>query len=102
MTQLVHTIIRITVQIKCTNQGAKIPLSISVMYVSCLVLCSSKQSGNLVIPEKSASFSIHPGRLCSDVCSYCFGKFGSLDTPCHIAQLKSSERQQKVLQGMLF
>ncbi|XP_023706258.1 uncharacterized protein LOC111863791 isoform X2 [Cryptotermes secundus] len=59
---------------------------------------STKQSGNLVIPEKSSSFSIHPGRLCSDVCSYCFGKFGSLDTPCHIAQLKSSERQQKVLQ----
>jgi hypothetical protein len=64
-----------------------------------VILCSTKQIGNLVIPEKSASFSIHPGRLCSDVCSYCFGKFGSLDTPCHIAQLKSSERQQKVLQG---
>ncbi|KDR22380.1 hypothetical protein L798_02471 [Zootermopsis nevadensis] len=60
---------------------------------------STKQSGNLVIPEKSSSFSIHPGRLCSDVCSYCFGKFGSLDTPCHIAQLKSSERQQKILQA---
>jgi len=64
-----------------------------------VILCSTKQTGNLVIPEKSSSFSIHPGRLCSDVCSYCFGKFGSLDTPCHIAQLKSIERQQKVLQG---
>nr|CAD7439364.1 unnamed protein product [Timema bartmani] len=58
---------------------------------------SGKQSANLVIPEKSSSFSIHPGRLCSDVCSYCFGKFGSLDTPCHIAQLKGIERQQKIL-----
>lgn len=67
-----------------------------------VILYSSKQSGNLVIPEKSSSFSIHPGRLCSDVCSYCFGKFGSLDTPCHIAQLKSGERQQKVLQGKSF
>lgn len=55
-----------------------------------------KQS-NLVIPEKSSSFSIHPGRLCSDICSYCFGKFGSLDTPCHLAQLKNAERQQKIL-----
>ncbi|CAG2055113.1 unnamed protein product, partial [Timema podura] len=60
---------------------------------------SGKQSANLVIPEKSSSFSIHPGRLCSDVCSYCFGKFGSLDTPCHIAQLKGIERQQKILGG---
>ncbi|XP_069684355.1 uncharacterized protein east isoform X2 [Periplaneta americana] len=60
---------------------------------------STKQSTNLVIPEKSSSFSIHPGRLCSDVCSYCFGKFGSLDTPCHVAQLKSTERQQKILQA---
>ncbi|RZF47786.1 hypothetical protein LSTR_LSTR006050 [Laodelphax striatellus] len=57
---------------------------------------SGKQS-SLVIPEKSSSFSIHPGRLCSDICSYCFGKFGCLDTPCHLAQLKNAERQQKIL-----
>ncbi|XP_049794944.1 mucin-17 [Schistocerca nitens] len=58
----------------------------------------AKPPVDLIIPEKSASFSIHPGRLCSDVCSYCFGKFGSLDTPCHIAQLKTAERQRKVLE----
>ncbi|XP_034951154.1 uncharacterized protein east isoform X2 [Chelonus insularis] len=51
----------------------------------------------LIIPEKSSSFSIHPGRLCADVCCYCFGKFGSLDTPMHLAQLKSDERRRKIL-----
>lgn len=54
---------------------------------------------NLVIPEKASSFSIHPGRLCKDECSYCFGKFGLFDTPCHIAQMKSVERQDKILSG---
>uniref|UniRef100_A0A1B6LGH0 Uncharacterized protein n=1 Tax=Graphocephala atropunctata TaxID=36148 RepID=A0A1B6LGH0_9HEMI len=61
---------------------------------------TTKETGgkqNLIIPEKSSSFSIHPERLCTDVCSYCFGKFGSLDTPCHLAQLKNSERQSKIL-----
>uniref|UniRef100_T1HUE1 Uncharacterized protein n=1 Tax=Rhodnius prolixus TaxID=13249 RepID=T1HUE1_RHOPR len=57
------------------------------------------KESNLIIPEKSSSFSIHPGRLCSDVCSYCFGKFGSLDTPCHVAQIKGEERQKKILQN---
>lgn len=51
----------------------------------------------LVIPEKASSFSIHPGRLCKDECSYCFTKFGLFDTPCHIAQMKSVERQDKIL-----
>lgn len=51
----------------------------------------------LVIPEKASSFSIHPGRLCKDECSYCFGKFGLFDTPCHIAQMKSVDRQDKIL-----
>lgn len=53
----------------------------------------------LVIPEKASSFSIHPGRLCKDECSYCFGKFGLFDTPCHIAQMKGVERQDKILEG---
>lgn len=52
---------------------------------------------NLVIPEKASSFSIHPGRLCMDTCCYCGGKFGLFDTPCHIAQMKSADRQKKVL-----
>ncbi|XP_044255471.1 uncharacterized protein LOC123005682 isoform X2 [Tribolium madens] len=51
----------------------------------------------LVIPEKASSFSIHPGRICKDECSYCYGKFGLFDTPCHIAQMKSVERQNKIL-----
>ncbi|KAF5302879.1 hypothetical protein FQA39_LY02059 [Lamprigera yunnana] len=53
----------------------------------------------LVIPEKASSFSIHPRRLCKDECSYCFGKFGLFDTPCHIAQIKSVDRQNKILQA---
>ncbi|XP_057650990.1 uncharacterized protein LOC130890741 isoform X1 [Diorhabda carinulata] len=52
----------------------------------------------LVIPEKASSFSIHPGRLCKDECSYCFGKFGLFDTPCHIAQMKSIDRQDRILE----
>ncbi|XP_075977230.1 enhanced adult sensory threshold isoform X2 [Anticarsia gemmatalis] len=56
-----------------------------------------KETLNLVIPEKASSFSIHPGRLCMDQCFYCGGKFGLYDTPCHIAQIKSSARQKKVL-----
>ncbi|XP_017787341.1 PREDICTED: uncharacterized protein LOC108570030 isoform X2 [Nicrophorus vespilloides] len=52
---------------------------------------------SLVIPEKASSFSIHPDRLCKDECSYCFGKFGLFDTPCHIAQMKSIDRQNKIL-----
>ncbi|KAK9875713.1 hypothetical protein WA026_009510 [Henosepilachna vigintioctopunctata] len=51
----------------------------------------------LVIPEKASSFAFHPCRLCKDECSYCFGKFGLFDTPCHIAQIKSVERQDKIL-----
>ncbi|XP_033207551.1 uncharacterized protein LOC117167064 [Belonocnema kinseyi] len=57
----------------------------------------SKDRQSLVIPEKSSSFSIHPGRCCGDVCCYCFGKFGSLDTPMHLAQMKSDARRQKIL-----
>lgn len=51
----------------------------------------------LVIPEKASSFSIHPGRLCQDQCFYCGGKFGIFDTPLHIAQIKSLEKQKKIL-----
>lgn len=56
-----------------------------------------KDRQSLVIPEKSSSFSIHPERLCADVCCYCFGKFGSLDTPMHLAQMKSDDRRKKIL-----
>lgn len=51
----------------------------------------------LVIPEKASSFNVHPERLCQDQCFYCGGKFGLYDTPCHIAAMKSSERQQNIL-----
>lgn len=53
----------------------------------------------LVIPEKASSFSIHPDRLCKDECSHCFGKFGLFDTPCHIAQIKAVEKQDKILES---
>lgn len=52
---------------------------------------------SLVIPEKASSFAIHPDRICQDQCFYCGGKFGLFDTPCHIAQIKSADRQKKIL-----
>lgn len=51
----------------------------------------------LVIPEKASSFRIHPDKLCQDQCFYCGGKFGLFDTPCHVAGIKSVERQRKIL-----
>ncbi|KAJ6633244.1 hypothetical protein Bhyg_15980, partial [Pseudolycoriella hygida] len=53
----------------------------------------------LVIPEKASSFRFHPEMLCNDRCFYCGGKFGLFDTPCHVAQIKSVERQQKILEN---
>uniref|UniRef100_A0A182PZB7 Uncharacterized protein n=1 Tax=Anopheles farauti TaxID=69004 RepID=A0A182PZB7_9DIPT len=55
----------------------------------------------LVIPEKASSFNVHPERLCWDQCSYCGGKFGLYDTPCHVAAIKSTERQEKILLATL-
>ncbi|XP_031626673.1 LOW QUALITY PROTEIN: uncharacterized protein LOC116342968 [Contarinia nasturtii] len=52
----------------------------------------------LVIPEKASSFRYHPEKICEDQCFYCGGKFGLFDTPCHIAQIKSAERQKKILE----
>lgn len=51
----------------------------------------------ILIPEKASSFKFHPGRLCEDQCFYCSGKFGLYDTPSHVGQIKSLERQQKIL-----
>ena len=56
---------------------------------------------SLVIPEKASSFKVHPERICKDQCFYCGGKFGLYDTPCHIAQIKSTERQNKILESKL-
>lgn len=55
----------------------------------------------ILIPEKASSFKFHPGRLCEDQCYYCSGKFGLYDTPCHVGQIKSLERQQKILASKL-
>ncbi|XP_053691710.1 uncharacterized protein LOC128740202 isoform X2 [Sabethes cyaneus] len=55
----------------------------------------------LIVPEKASSFNVHPERLCQDQCFYCGGKFGLYDTPCHIAAMKSTERQQKILDSEL-
>lgn len=54
---------------------------------------------SLVIPEKASSFRYHPEKLCQDQCFYCGGKFGLFDTPCHVAQIKSLERQKKILES---
>lgn len=56
----------------------------------------------ILIPEKASSFKFHPGRLCEDQCFYCSGKFGLYDTPCHVGQIKSLERQQKILASEFF
>lgn len=56
----------------------------------------------LVIPEKASSFRIHPDKLCQDQCFYCGGKFGLFDTPCHVAGIKSLERQRKILESKFF
>jgi len=47
-----------------------------------------------VVPEKASSFKIHPERTCGDCCFYCSLKFGMLDTPLHIKQLKTNEKQE--------
>lgn len=46
-----------------------------------------------VVPEKASSFAIHPLRTCADCCFYCQLKFGMLDTPLHVAQLKTMDKQ---------
>ncbi|EDW53841.1 GM22607 [Drosophila sechellia] len=51
----------------------------------------------ILISEKASSFKFHPGRLCEDQCYYCSGKCGLYDTPCDVGQIKSVERQQKIL-----
>ena len=56
-----------------------------------------EEKEEILIPEKASSFKFHPGRLCEDQCYYCSGKFGLYDTPCHVGQIKSVERQQKIL-----
>ena len=48
----------------------------------------------MVVPEKASSFSIHSSRCCYDVCQYCGLKFGMLDTPMHVSQLKTIELQK--------
>ena len=48
----------------------------------------------MVVPEKAAHFDIHPQRCCYDVCQYCGLKFGMLDTPMHVSQLKTAELQK--------
>merc|ERR1711892_994991 len=51
-----------------------------------------------VVPEKASSFKIHPERTCGDCCFYCSLKFGMLDTPLHIKQLKTNEKQEFVME----
>ena len=62
-----------------------------------MMLSKKEEKEEILIPEKASSFKFHPGRLCEDQCYYCSGKFGLYDTPCHVGQIKSKERQQKIL-----
>ena len=48
----------------------------------------------MIVPEKASSFKIHPDRCCSDTCHNCTLRFGMLDTPMHVSQLKSMEVQR--------
>ena len=57
------------------------------------LFCFSSKSLSTVVPEKASSFAIHPDRTCADCCFYCGLKFGMLDTPLHIAQMKTGEKQ---------
>lgn len=63
----------------------------------CYQMVKKDEKEKILIPEKASSFKFHPGRLCEDQCYYCSGKFGLYDTPCHVGQIKSVERQQKIL-----
>ena len=55
-----------------------------------------------MVPEKASSFKIHPERTCADCCFYCNLKFGMLDTPLHIAQLKTVEKQEFAMEFTRF
>jgi hypothetical protein len=55
-----------------------------------------------VVPEKASSFKIHPERTCADCCYYCSLKFGMLDTPLHIQQLKTQEKQEFAMEFTKF
>ncbi|KAH8418975.1 hypothetical protein KR222_010969 [Zaprionus bogoriensis] len=61
------------------------------------LMIKKDEKEKILIPEKASSFKFHPGRLCEDQCYYCSGKFGLYDTPCHVGQIKSVERQEKIL-----
>jgi len=54
----------------------------------------------VLVPEKTSGLSFHEGRTCRDKCSSCHGKFGLLDTPCHIAQIKNPNKQKACLESM--
>ncbi|XP_077296384.1 enhanced adult sensory threshold isoform X3 [Arctopsyche grandis] len=79
------------------NNHVEAGLQDSVIDPAADLSANKEIAANLVIPEKASSFAIHPDRLCQDQCFYCGGKFGIYDTPCHIAQIKSVERQKKIL-----
>ncbi len=53
---------------------------------------------SMVVPERASSFNIHPERTCSDCCYYCKQKFGLLDTPLHISQMKTAEIQKYAIE----
>lgn len=54
----------------------------------------------ILIPEKTSGTSFHPLRTCMHKCGNCHGKFGSLDTPYHLAQIKNIDKQKACLESM--
>ena len=65
-----------------------------MMQLLIFFFCYRVKAFSTVVPEKASSFKIHPERTCGDCCFYCSLKFGMLDTPLHIKQLKTNEKQE--------
>ncbi|VVC44618.1 Hypothetical protein CINCED_3A013601 [Cinara cedri] len=54
----------------------------------------------ILVPERSSGSSFHPGRICAQNCSACYVILGSMDTVCHIAQVKNPEKQKICLENV--
>lgn len=54
----------------------------------------------VLVPERTSGSSFHPERTCKLKCGNCHGKFGLLDTPYHLAQIKNIEKQRACLESM--
>ena len=76
------------------NVAASNAASVSASNAASNAAEDNNEKLSMVVPEKASSYNIHPERCCSDVCHYCSMKFGMLDTPLHISQMKSEDVQR--------